>query len=50
MTWVDTLLVFSIVFFLIILVWAKVMNQSIYDTVMEIIDILKKIFSGGTSD
>lgn len=39
--WFQAGLAASIIIGLILIVWAKVMNQSIYDCVMELKDIVK---------
>lgn len=39
----DTLLVFGIIIFIILIVWSRVMDQRMYDTVMEIKDILSGV-------
>lgn len=43
MTATDTILVFMIITFLILIIWSKVMNQSMLDTVLEIRDMLFKL-------
>lgn len=43
-TLLDTVLVVVILAFLGLVVWSRVMNQSMYDTAMEIKDIFKGIF------
>lgn len=50
MTWIDTVLVVGIVGFLILIVWSKVMGQSMLDTVIEIKSIAVTVFTGGKVD
>jgi hypothetical protein len=40
MAWLDTSLVIIILTFLILIVWSRVMHQSMKDTVLEIKDII----------
>ena len=46
MALVDTFIVLTIVIFLILLTWSKVMDQSMLDTVKEIFEIFGTIFGG----
>lgn len=50
MTWVDTMIVVGIVGFLVLIVWSKIMGQSMLDTFLEIKSILTLIFTGGKVD
>ena len=45
MTLIDTAIVLFIVLFLTLITWSKIMGQRVYDTVIEIKDILKSIFT-----
>ena len=40
MAWLDTLLIIIILTFLILIVWSRVMGQSMKDTILEIKDII----------
>jgi len=44
MAFLDTFLVITIVFTLLALVWAKVMDMSVYDVVMETKEMIEDIF------
>jgi len=39
----DTLITFSIIFFLILIVWSRVMGQKMLDTIIEIKEIIKSM-------
>jgi len=43
MAWLDTLLVIIILVLTILILWSKMMNQKVLDTVLEIKEILKNI-------
>ena len=45
MTWLDVSIVIVIVLFLILIVWSRIMHQTMLDTVTEIKDMLKEIKS-----
>lgn len=43
MSFTDTALVVGIVLFLVLIIWSRVMDQRMYDTVIEIRDMIKDI-------
>ena len=46
MTFLDTVLVFGVLFLIVLLVWSRVMQQTMLQTVVEIKEILKGAFAG----
>lgn len=44
---VDVLLVFIIIILLILIIWSRLMGQTVLDTVVEIKNIFLAIFTGG---
>ena len=47
MALLDTLIVGSVLFFIALLVWARVMKQSIRDCIKELVEIMKEVLGGG---
>ena len=43
MTWVDTVLVFSIISFLILIIWSRVQQQRMLDTLNEIKEFVRSL-------
>lgn len=43
MAWLDVSLVILIILFIILLVWSKIMQQSMLDTVVEIKEMIAEI-------
>jgi len=43
MTWVDTSLVFLIVSFLLLLIWSRIQQQQMLDTLGEIRDFVRSL-------
>ena len=43
MNWIDVILVVSIITFIVLIVWSKIMGQRMLDTVLEIKEILKGV-------
>ena len=48
MALLDTLIIAGVLTFIVLLLWSKFQNQRIYDTVMEIRDILRDLGTSGT--
>jgi len=46
MAWLDTFLVISIILFLILIVWSRIMGQRMLDTIVEIKEILASLKGG----
>lgn len=42
----DTILVVTIILFIILLVWSRVMDQSMLDTLREIKEFISEVFGG----
>ena len=41
----DTIIIAGVLIFIVLLIWSRIQNQRIYDTVMEIRDIFRDIGS-----
>lgn len=43
MALLDTVLVIAILLFIILIIWSRIMGQKMYDTILEIRDIIRDV-------